>query len=77
MANEALYVDLLEWLAGGPRAYGEVMEAWRSSCPRLTIWEDAVTAGWVRRRSTAEGGTVELTDEGRAWLVAGRGARAA
>jgi hypothetical protein len=76
MPNEALFVDLLEWLANGERTYDEVMEAWRSSCPRLTIWEDALTAGWVRRRGAAVGARIELTDEGRSWL-ASRGARAA
>jgi hypothetical protein len=44
-----LILDLLEWLAPGPRPYPEVMEAWRTSCPRLTIWEDAVEAGYVAR----------------------------
>ena len=37
-----LIVDFLAWLADGPRPYGEVMEAWRTSCPRLTVWEDAI-----------------------------------
>ena len=39
--NEALLLDLVEWVATRPRSYDEVMEGWRSSCPRLTIWEDA------------------------------------
>lgn len=74
--NEALILDLLDWLAQGERPYAEVMEAWRTSCPRLTIWEDALGAGWIRRRGGANGGSVELTGEGRAWL-ADRRARAA
>lgn len=64
--NEALFIDLLLWLSSGDRAYDEVMEAWRTSCPRLTIWEDAVSAGWVERR---KGGLVSLTDLGRLWLT--------
>lgn len=52
-ANRALVLDLVEWLAAGPRDYAEVMEAWRTSCPRLTIWEDAVDAGYVARVSRA------------------------
>jgi hypothetical protein len=40
-----LVFDLLEWLALSPRPYAEVMEVWRTSCPRLTIWEDAVDLG--------------------------------
>lgn len=46
-STRPLVLDLLEWLAPGPRPYGEVMEAWRTSCPRLTIWEDAVDEGLV------------------------------
>lgn len=48
MENKALILDLLEWVAEGPRTYQEVMGAWRTSCPRLPIWEDAVDAGFVR-----------------------------
>jgi hypothetical protein len=60
-----LVLDLLEWLAAGPRPYGEVMEAWRTSCPRLPIWEDAVDAGLaVRRAGGAEGAIVKITAEG-------------
>lgn len=39
--KEALILDLLEWLANGDRTYEDVMDAWRTSCPKLTIWEDA------------------------------------
>jgi hypothetical protein len=45
-----LVFDLLEWLAIKPRPYSEAMEVWRTSCPRLTIWEDAVDLGYVARR---------------------------
>ena len=44
---EALVLDLVEWVAREPRSYEEVMEAWRTSCPRLTIWEDATDRGYV------------------------------
>ena len=43
--------DLLSWLARTPRTYEETMEAWRSTCPRLTIWEDALADGLVRVES--------------------------
>ena len=62
---EDLMVDLVAWLAPAPRAYDEVMEACRTSCPRLTVWEDAVDAGLVARRG---GACVEITKAGRAWL---------
>jgi len=37
----ALTRQMLAWLAGGERTYREAMGAWRTSCPRLSIWEDA------------------------------------
>lgn len=39
--------DFLDWVAGGPRTYDEAMAAWRTSCPRLTIWEDALGDGLI------------------------------
>ena len=44
---EPLILDLLQWLANGERTYEDVMEAWRTSCPRLTVWEDANDRGLV------------------------------
>jgi hypothetical protein len=46
---DPLIRDFLEWLAPGPRAYAEVMEAWRTSCPRLTVFEDSIDRGFVVR----------------------------
>ena len=37
----------------GAEAYSEVIETWRTSCPRLTIWEDAVDRGYVARETVA------------------------
>lgn len=45
--TNALVLDLVEWVAAKPRPYPEVMELWRTSCPRLTIWEDATDLGLV------------------------------
>jgi hypothetical protein len=39
--EEVLLLDFIEWLARKERSYEETMNAWRTSCPRLTIWEDA------------------------------------
>jgi hypothetical protein len=50
---ESLVLDLLEWIGPGPRPYAEVMEAWRTSCPRLTVWEDANERGFIERRRAA------------------------
>jgi hypothetical protein len=61
-----LVFDLLEWLAIRPRPYREAMEVWRTSCPRLTIWEDAVDLGFVvRRHDPAAPPAVFLTSAGR------------
>ena len=38
---EALVLDLLEWIGPTPRSYVEVLDAWRTSCPRLPVWEEA------------------------------------
>ncbi|MCK5274748.1 MAG: hypothetical protein KAR37_08895 [Alphaproteobacteria bacterium] len=56
--TDALVLDLVEWVAARPRPYGEVMEAWRTSCPRLTIWEDAVDRGLVVREQAQGAGTI-------------------
>ena len=46
--TEALTLQFLAFVADGERTYGETMEAWRSTCPRMSIWEDAVRDGLVR-----------------------------
>ncbi|HTS50413.1 MAG TPA: hypothetical protein VMH05_20850 [Bryobacteraceae bacterium] len=46
-APEALILDLIEWVASRERTYEETMEAWRTSCPKLTVWEDATDLGLV------------------------------
>ena len=63
-----LLLDLLEWLAAEPRRYAETMEAWRTSCPRLPIWEEAVERGFVRRERGEGAATVAITDSGRDFL---------
>src|SRR5262249_61738654 len=57
---EPLILDLVEWVAREPRAYADVMEAWRTSCPRLTVWEDAVDRGLVRREAREGTGLMVL-----------------
>ena len=72
MATPALTLQLLAWIAARPRTYGETMEAWRTTCPRLTIWEDAVSDGLVSvdRADSMQDGRVLVTDSGRALLAA-------
>jgi hypothetical protein len=47
----ALMMQLLEWVAERPRTYGQAMDAWKTSCPRLTIWEDTLIAGFIEIES--------------------------
>ena len=47
MENLPLVLDLVEWVAERPRHYDDVMEAWRTTCPRLSVWEDTVDAGYL------------------------------
>ena len=57
--NAALTRQLLEWIAEAPRSYAQALDIWRSSCPRHTIWEDALSEGLV-----------DCTSDGRLCLTA-------
>ncbi len=71
--NKALVLDLVEWIASHPRAYSDVMDAWRTSCPRLPIWEDTVDLGFVScERRDGAGMVVTITTAGRSFLDAER-----
>jgi hypothetical protein len=75
--NKALVIDFLEWVAKEPRSYAEVMDAWRTSCPRLPIWEDAVDLGLVVSvREAGAGAMVIVTPAGKAFLRSERRAGA-
>lgn len=65
---EPLLIDMLEWIAKEDRAYIEVMEAWRTSCPRLPVWEEANTRGLVTRRVERGAAIVGISAKGRAFL---------
>jgi len=65
---EPLILDLLEWVAGGEREYAELMEAWRTSCPRLPVWEEANARGLVTRIVRGRTALVAITPAGRALL---------
>ncbi|HEY2592576.1 MAG TPA: hypothetical protein VGK33_01600 [Chloroflexota bacterium] len=75
----ALVVQLLAWVEARPRTYAETMEAWRTSCPRLPVWEDAREHGLVAV-VPGDGGMREqavcLTAEGRAFLQGHAGSHA-
>jgi len=61
---EALILDLLDWAAKRERTYEEVMDAWRTSCPTLPVWEDANDRGLVE----IDRGIVRTTAAGRVLL---------
>jgi hypothetical protein len=44
---DALILDLLDWIGPRPRPYAEVIDAWRTSCPRLPVWEEANARGFL------------------------------
>lgn len=62
-----IMLQFLAWVADRPRTYPETMEAWHSTCPRLSVWEDAIIGGLVRLENDAARG-VKLTPRGVAVL---------
>ncbi|MFC7738290.1 hypothetical protein ACFQX4_21265 [Roseomonas sp. GCM10028921] len=69
-----LLLQFLAWLDARSRAYAETMSAWRTSCPRLPVWEDATAEGLVRVEAATGARLGEclvvLTERGRAALAA-------
>ena len=66
---EALVLDLLEWIGSSSRPYPEVLEAWRTSCPRLPVWEDATDRGFIARTyERGNGELISLSANGLAYL---------
>jgi hypothetical protein len=63
-------LELLRWLSARPRTYRETIEAWRTSCPRLSTWDDAIGDGLVEvaRRAGREDALVLVTASGQAVL---------
>jgi len=65
---ENLILDLLEWIGRKERTYSETMDAWRTSCPRLPVWEDATGRGLVESASVNGRRRVRVTPAGFALL---------
>ncbi|MGY4433661.1 hypothetical protein ACVWWO_006138 [Bradyrhizobium sp. F1.13.1] len=62
---DPLVLDFVEWVAREPRAYAEVIATWKTSCPHLTIWEDAADRGYVARETLPGMGLViAVTEDG-------------
>ena len=62
--------ELLSWLEREPRTYAEAVEVWRTSCPRLSIWEDAIAEGLVEVVGTGSNARIVVTASGRTVLAA-------
>jgi D-3-phosphoglycerate dehydrogenase len=65
---ENLILDLIEWVARTERTYQETMDAWRTSCPRLPVWEDASERRLVETASANGRSVVRATPAGLALL---------
>jgi hypothetical protein len=65
---DTLMRDMLAWLAVEARPYHEVMDAWRTSCPRLPVWEDANERGYVKQTRVNGIALVNVTQKGREFL---------
>jgi hypothetical protein len=65
---DALILDLLEWLATRNRTYQEVIDVWRTSCPRLPVWEDAKDRGFVAQENFNGREIVRITHAGSVFL---------
>jgi hypothetical protein len=79
-ALRLLTAQFLAWAACAPRTYGEAMAAWRTSCPGLPVWEDALDGGLVRVEpvpgASMAASLVVVTPRGRALLADAAGAHA-
>jgi hypothetical protein len=63
--TDPLVLDFVEWVARESRLYSEVIATWRTSCARLTIWEDAADCGYVARETIVGFGLiVAVTEDG-------------
>ena len=74
-AASLIMIQFLSWVADRPRSYAQTMDAWRTSCPRLSVWEDAVIDDLVRIGGADAGNgavngarSVTLTKRGREML---------
>ena len=65
---ESLILDLLEWVTNSERSYEEVMDAWRTSCPRLPVWEEANDRGFITSEYVNRRCVVRITPLGLAFI---------
>jgi hypothetical protein len=65
---DALILDLLDWLTTRERTYQEVIDVWRTSCPKLPVWEDANDRGLVATEHVNGREVVRITPAGFSFL---------
>jgi hypothetical protein len=65
---ENLLLDLLGWVDSKERSYEEALAAWRTSCPKLPVWEEAIDRGFLERDFVSDRWVARVTPKGRAWL---------
>lgn len=73
---EPLVLDLLEWLSSRDRTYEEAIDAWRTSCPKLPVWEDANDRGLISREYVDGRELMKVTTQGHALLQQSRSSQA-
>ena len=66
---DPLILDLLDWLMVRDRTYDEVMDAWRTSCPRLPVWEEANDRGLISQQRVNGKSVVRPTSAAQALLA--------
>jgi hypothetical protein len=74
---EVLVLDLLEWVARRDRSYEDTMDAWRTSCPRLQVWEEATERGLISMENVDGLAWVRVTPAGAGFLKRSRPERVA
>ena len=77
LSRDLLMLQFLSWISDRRRTYTEAMNAWQSTCPRHTIWEDAMIDGYIelKRHETVQDPEVTLTANGLALLNGNNGHR--
>ncbi len=77
LSRDLLMLQFLSWISDRRRTYTEAMNAWQSTCPRHTIWEDAMIDGYIeiKRHETVQDPEVTLTANGLALLNRSNGHR--
>jgi hypothetical protein len=61
---DSLILDLVEWVAREERTYAQTMDAWRTSCPRLPVWEEANSRGLVTKSFVGGRSVIRVTSAG-------------